>query len=118
MKSKGFLLIELIVSVAVLSVGILMVLQALAFSARITGLFSDSITAVFLSEDKLQDLEFKERRGLIANEPKEGNYTKGKFDWEYKLDLDPDLELYKLNFVINWQRKNRKEQLQLNTYLR
>lgn len=96
-----------------------MVLQALAFSSRVTGLSCDMINAVFLAEDKIQELEFKERQNLIKDgKTKE---EKDKFEWEYNLDLDPDLSLddfkiYKLNFELTWQRANREEKFNLNTY--
>jgi len=82
------------------------------------GLSCDIIDAVFLAEDKMQELEFKEKQGLINKEPGEIRAKLEGFDWKYTLNLDPDLNLYKLNFDIKWLRANREESLDLNTYLR
>jgi len=106
--------------VAILSIGITVILQALAFSARMAGLSCDITDALFLAEDKIQELEFKAKQGLVE----EGLISdrNGKFDWEYGINLDPNLDpalkLYKLNLKINWQKLGRKEELNLNTYLR
>jgi prepilin-type N-terminal cleavage/methylation domain-containing protein len=118
LNKKGFSLLELIVSMAILSVGIIMVLQALSFSVRVTGLSGDIIRAVFLAQDKIQELEFKERQGLIKQEPAEAEGKQEKFQWNYQLALNPDLNLYQLNFLVSWQRANRKEEIAVNTYLK
>lgn len=115
-KNKGFLLLELIIAVSILSVGIIVVLQALSNSSHTTGLSCDYINAVFLAEDKIQELELKEKQELIKEESVKD--TKDKFQWGYTINLVPELNLYKLNFEIAWQRLNRNETINVNTYLR
>ncbi len=115
-NNNGFSLLELIISVAILSIGITVILQALAFSSRMAGLSCDITDVVFLAEDKIQELEFKEKQDLIQEELISDR--NGKFDWEYGINLDPALNLYKLNLKVNWQKLGRKEELNLNTYLR
>ncbi len=117
-KPTAFSLVELVISIAILSVGITVVLQALSFSARMSGLSCDIINAVFLAEDKLQELEFKEKQNLIDKQPSEIKDKSSKFDWSYLLTPDPKFNLNKLLFDISWQAANRKEELVLNTYLR
>lgn len=118
LKNNAVSLLELIITVAILSLGITVVLQAFAFSSRATGISNDTINAAFLVQDKVQELEFKERQGLISEVPPEIKETKDKFTWQYSLILDPGLNLYKLNLDIRWQKLNREERLSLNTYLR
>lgn len=117
-KNKAFSLLELIVAIAILSIGIVTVLQAFSFSTRVAGIAFDIINAVFLAEDKMQELEFKEKQNLINREPKEAEDKKDKFAWKYVLNPEPDLNLYRLDFDITWQRADRKERIGLNTYLR
>lgn len=117
-ENKAFSLLELVISVAILSVGITVVLQAFSFSARAGGLSCDIINALFLAEDKIQELEFKEKQNLIGAEPAQVNGKNSKFDWVYTLNFDPELNLYKLNLDVTWQRLSRKEAINLDTYLR
>lgn len=117
-KNKAFSLLELIITIAILSAGITIVLQALSFSSRITGLSNDIVKAVFLAEDKLQELDFKEKQGLIQQEPVEKSGIYDKFQWKDSLSLDPELNLYKLDLTVNWQRAGRKEEINVETYLK
>lgn len=118
LRSKAFSLLELVIAVAILSVGITVILQAFSFSGRAGGLSCDIINAVFLAEDKIQELEFKEKQNLIRAEPAQVNGKNSKFDWVYTLNFDPELNLYKLNLDVTWQRLSRKEAINLDTYLR
>lgn len=116
-KIKAFSLLEVIITVAILSTGIVVILQALCFCARVTGLSCDITNAVFLAEDKLQELEFKESNNKLAEGQQESD-KKDKFAWNYTIGSEPDSKLYKLDLDITWQRLNRQERLSLNTYLR
>jgi len=117
LKNRSFSLLELIIGIAILSIGIITVLQALSFSLRAAGLSCDIIKAVFLARDKMQDLEFKEKQKLISKEPPQAQGEQDKFSWQYVLTPEADLTLYKLGLNITWQRPNREENLSLNTYL-
>ena len=117
-KDKGFSLLETIIAIGILSVGIITVLEAFSFSARVTGLSADMVSAVFISEDKLQELEYKEAKGKIKDEPDSASGQTGKFSWEYSLSLDTALDLYKLDYRITWVKAGREEQISINTYLR
>lgn len=117
-KNRAFSLLELIIAIAILSAGIIIVLRALSFSVRLTGISCDMVNAIFLAEDEMQELEFKEKQNLMNKEPAQARGRKNKFEWEYALNLDRDFNLYRLDFEIKWQRANRAESLKLNTFLR
>lgn len=119
LKNKAFSLLEVIITVSILSIGIVIILEAFSFSARVTGLSCDITRAVFLSEDKIQKLEFKERRNQVTNEQQSGKND--KFIWSYSIGLEPAhsaLRLYKLDFNISWERLSRQERINLTTYLK
>jgi len=116
MENKGFSLLELLISAVILSVGILTILQALGLLARVTGISSDTLHAITLAEDKLQELQYKERSKQLTGIALSEN--KGKYGLVYNLEEVTDLPLYKCTFNIQWDRANRKEALVLNTYLR
>ncbi len=115
---RAFSFVELLVATAILSIGIVTILQALSFTGRVAGLTFDIVNAVFLCEDKMQEWEFIEKRGLIDKEPRGEAGTLGKFYWQYALNLNPDLNLYYLNFNVSWERAKRQERISLSTYLR
>ncbi len=117
-KNNGFSLLELIIMVAILSISIIGIMQAFSFCARIAGLCTDITRAVFIAEDKMQELEFKQRTGRLAAEPPEASAEIDKFRWQYRLTFDEALKLYRLDFGLTWQRLNRAEEIRLETYLR
>lgn len=117
-NNKGFSLLELVVAIAVLTAGITAVLQALSYSARITGLSCDITNAVFLAGDKMQEFELKEKMKIINKQPAELNEKKDKFTLSYTLNPDSTANLYGLQFDISWQRAGREEKLNLQTYLK
>lgn len=117
-RNKGFSLLELIIMVAILSISITGVMQAFSYSARIAGLCSDITRAVFIAEDKMQELEFKERTDSLAQGAPVASGENGKFSWGYSLAPDEALKLYRLDFLLTWERLGRKEEIALNTYLK
>lgn len=118
LNKNAFSLIELIVTIGILSIGIVAVLRAFAFCAGMAGLSNDIIDAVFLTEDKMQELEFYGKDILANKEPAAIQDKKDKFLYGYALDLDSTLNLYKLDFKISWPRASRREKLEFATYLK
>ena len=115
---RSFSFVELLVATAILSIGMVIILQALSVTSRVAGLTFDIVNATFLGENKMQEWEFWEKRGEIDRQPEENEGTVGKFGFRYALNLNRDLQLYHLNFNITWKRANRQEETNLNTYLR
>jgi prepilin-type N-terminal cleavage/methylation domain-containing protein len=117
-NDRGFSLLEVIVTIAILSVGIVMVMEAIVFSTGAAALSCDVVSAVFLAEDKLQELEYKEADSLISNEPEEAQGTRDKFSWKRTLKLDPAIGLYALDMELEWKTKSRQESFGVQTYFR
>ncbi|MFH0827376.1 MAG: prepilin-type N-terminal cleavage/methylation domain-containing protein [Candidatus Omnitrophota bacterium] len=115
-RIRGFSLLELIMALAILTAGIVVVLQALSFCAQATGLSCDIIAAVFIAEDKIQELEFQEAQEALRETFEKGD--SGRFNWARSVILDQDLNLYKTDIKISWQRQGRLQVLEANTYLR
>ncbi|KPK97218.1 MAG: hypothetical protein AMJ95_10185 [Omnitrophica WOR_2 bacterium SM23_72] len=103
-------------ALAILSAGIVVVLQALSFCAQATGLSCDIVAAVFLAEDKIQELEFQEAQEALRETFEKGD--SGRFSWARSVILDQDLNLYKTDIKISWQRQGRIQALEASTYLR
>ncbi|MDD2702660.1 MAG: hypothetical protein PHC33_01460 [Candidatus Omnitrophica bacterium] len=113
---KGFLLFELVAGSAVLAVGITLVIQAFSSSARAHAVSRDMAEAVFLMEDKIQELGFKEQRGRLGQEPPEVTGTAGRCVWKYVLVLVPDTNLYLCNLSVARKDSERKDLLTAGSY--
>ncbi len=107
---------ELLIAIAILSVGILVILQAVGFCSRIAVITGDTINALILAEDKLQELQYKETNKKLTQLNNSG--LKERYRWEYSLTPDADPNLYKCNLTLAWERASRNEKLAINTYLR
>jgi len=115
-KNKGLSLLELIVAVAVLSSGVLVVLQAFSTSSRAAAISKDTMKAVLIAQDTLQEIEFKRQKNIITEGSLKGK--RDKYDWGYTIAQDPDSKLYKLDIDIAWLRAAREDKISLTTYLR
>jgi len=116
-KNKGFSLLEVIIGVAILSTGIVIVLQALAFCARVTGVSCNTVRAVFLAEDKWQEAGYKVKKGIIT-EASPASGQEDNFKWSYELSKFEEYpDLYKFDLNVNWTSGNREEKLELNSWL-
>jgi prepilin-type N-terminal cleavage/methylation domain-containing protein len=118
-RNKGaFSLLELVVAVALLSIGLTSIIQAFSYSAKVAGLSGDITRAALLAQDKLQRWEFQEKQGWLSQEAAQDQGTSGKFRWASSLNSDNDLKMSKFLLSISWLRAERKEELSLVTYLR
>lgn len=117
-KNSAFSLLELIIAIAILSAGIVGVMQAFSYSARVSGLSCDITDANFLAKDIIQELEFKEKLKLINDSIPDISGRVGKFQWQYEFKETSEPGLYNLRLLISWERLNRKEDLSLRTYLK
>lgn len=118
-SSKGLSLLELVVCVAILGIGITTVARALSSCAGLTGFYGDIVNALLLIEDKMQDLEYKENNHTINSIPKTNQESEGKFNLGYNMEVDRDKpELYKIDLKVQWQRKNRQQDISITSLLR
>ena len=116
-KTRGFLLLEVMIAMAILGVAVAVILQSLSYCARITGLTSSMAEAVLLGRDKLQELEFAQaNNALIAGTV---NTAKEKFFCDYSLtEIDQAPKFYKLNLEIYWNKRGQRQEIVLNSYLK
>ncbi|GEM_PF-7021746 len=112
-RDRAFSLPELVIAMAVLSIGVITAMQALAFSVRVTGLVSDIVDAGLLVNDKMQDFEYKESQGLVRTEIQDGaEEHSGKFGLSTHKDAGTSvgsMSLYKVSVDITWTRAGRNE---------
>lgn len=115
---RGLTLLELLITVGILSSGIIIIIQTICFSGKAAGLSRDLTAAVFLAQDKLQEVEFKENISALGEMPKEYKEKAGNYEWEYSLKADNVLRLYRLDFNVRWHSQKRIEGINISTLLR
>jgi len=113
---RAFSLVELLVCLAVFSIGIIAVLQALAFSARSAGLCVDMTEAVCLADSMLQGIEFQ--HGALAHGQHASSGSRDRFSWDYAFETERGTQLERLTYTLRWERMDRKQEIRVVTYLR
>ncbi len=114
-KNRGFLLLEIMVSISILSLGILLILNSFVGPIRAVETSMDYFKAGLLLEDKM--LEF-------YNSPVEEGLLKGsfndfenRFSWYLEAVKVKDSFHKEINFKVFWQRRNKEEDLSISTYI-
>jgi prepilin-type N-terminal cleavage/methylation domain-containing protein len=115
-NNKAFSLLELVVAIAIISVGIVFVIQALGFTAKASAVVSNYLRASLLAEDRIQGLEFAEAQQIIGEE--NSLEKNGNFDILTKISFDDKFGLYQLGLKINWPESKRTEGFELSAYYR
>jgi prepilin-type N-terminal cleavage/methylation domain-containing protein len=114
-KNRGFLLLEVMISVAILSIGTLLILNSFMRPLRAIEFSRDCFKAGLLLEEKMLELynsDIKDglSKGVFSN-------FDNKFSWNLgviKLEEDACNEV---NLRILWQGKDREENLSASTYI-
>lgn len=121
-KNKGFTLIEVMVSVAILSIGLLVIIQGFSSSLNTLRICQNNLEASLFAEEKMAELEIyskQEKKGfgpdLSGVLPGAGNLS---FEW--RIGLAPETGYEGLNKVLNivsWIEGKRKGVNSLTTFL-
>jgi len=114
-KSKGFLLLEIMVSVSIMSFGVLLILNSFVRPIRATELSMDYFKAGLLLEEKMSE---------FYNSGVKDGVTKGEFngfDSRFFWALDAGyLEggfFREINLKVYWRNKDKEEELSISTYI-
>lgn len=126
----GFTLIEIMISVAILSVGLVLILQGLTHSLNILRISQDNLKATLLAENKMAELEIKAREGkevFLEDLGEEFEFEDMECEWgieitpvEWEIEEIPE-EYEELNGVeasLSWKEGKRKGRIPLVTYMR
>ena len=113
-NKKGILLLEVIVSVAVLAVGLTTISRSFTNCMRVIETAKDYHTALILAEQVLWEIENKEpeewdSRGDFEDYP--------EFSWQQNNVEVEDLSLKELDLDIYWKRRNRDYRFSIVTFM-
>ena len=115
-KNKGFLFIELMLSVLIMSIGFITILNSLISSAKAIEYSKDYFTACLLLENKaLEAFNANIKEGLSQGAFSEVNK---KFSWEMNAEITEESGgLKEVSLSVFWGEKNKKGDVTIVTYL-
>jgi len=117
---KGYLLLEVVVSIAVVAIGLAVILRSFTSSLRASKIAQEYFDASLALQETLCGFEEKEKlEGGVAAGETAGEVTGTPYSLETKItrigDLDP---LNEVSAVIYWKNRDRNEKIEIGTYLK
>lgn len=114
---RGFLLLEILLAIVLLTGGLTLVLRSFGSSLGALGSSADYTKALLLLEERLWELEAK---GSIVPGTFTGEFSKedGKFRWEVKASELTEKGLCETQVTVSWQQRGRPRALSIVTYLK
>jgi len=114
-KRSGFLLLEVLVSIAIISLGLIYVVRSFSSSARAVETATNFIRSVSLIEAKIWDLEAK---GAIEEGRAEGEFEDEEgYTWSLEAEGLKDTPINEVDLKVTWQGPHRRQRVSLWTYL-
>lgn len=117
---KGYLLIEVLASIAVIAIGLAVILRSFTSSLRASKIAEEYFETSLLAQDAMASLEEQEKLvgGITAGDTT-GQVTGTQYNLETKItkinDNDP---LDAVTTAISWTDKERNEKIEISTYLK
>ncbi len=114
-RDKGFLFIELMVSVLIMTVGFTVMLSSFIQSIKAIEYSKDYFKACLLLEEKAYEIYNADRKegfskGLF-------NDFNGKFSWELNVAKLEETSLNEISLKVIWDEKNQEYDVPIFTYL-
>ena len=114
-KNKGFLLLEIMISVSILSFGVILILNSFMRPIMASQLSKDYFNAGYLLEEKMLELY----SGNLEEGGSNGAFN--GFDARFSWDLDvvrlEEIPCKEINLKVLWKEKNKEEGLSISTYI-
>ncbi|OIO32984.1 MAG: hypothetical protein AUJ70_04220 [Candidatus Omnitrophica bacterium CG1_02_40_15] len=114
-RSSGFLFVELLISVLIMSVGLILILNSFIQSLRAIEYSDDYFKACLFLEDKAFE---------VYNSDKKEGFSKGsfndfndKFSWELNVAKLEEAGLNEISLKVMWYERNKEHDVPIFTYL-
>ena len=119
MKKKGFTLVEVLVTTAVLSLGIVLIYRAFFTLLDSFGYYSNYLRVAAFADEKL----WQAQDALSCFGPDAGAGSSGRLniqnkDFNWRLSVGPITaeSLYRIDLAVSWRQGPRTRELSRNTY--
>jgi type II secretion system protein I len=119
-SNKAISLVEVLITLIILCVGIVSIFNAFSVSLNAVKRSQDITLACLFAEDKLWQIELRQKNKLPAEDDFAGTITmqNKEFKWDYQISDTDASYLKQLKFSIAWQEKREKEYaIEFYTYL-
>ncbi|MBL7068661.1 MAG: type II secretion system protein [Candidatus Omnitrophica bacterium] len=115
-KRLGFLLLEVLVSVTMISVGLIYVVRSFSASTRAITTSAKFLNSVSMLEEKLWELEAK---GAIERGRYRGSITTDdEYSWEAEVEGLENAPINSLKLKVGWKGPQKRRQgISIETYL-
>lgn len=111
----GFLLLEVLVSVTIISVGLAYIVRSFSSATRAIETSRHLLKSVSLAENMMWDME---ARGAMDKGWDSGRFKEdNNFFWEVETRTLKDVPLNQVSLKINWKGPREKQRVSLDTYL-
>lgn len=125
-RNKGFTLLEVVLAVAILSLGLVMVVRSYVSSLRAVKTSQNFLAADLLLEKKIWDWEEQVRLattqpGSVVPGDEEGNFEAPFDNFAYRIWMEEEAEsppLYKSTFKVSWQQRKNEHSVSSISYTR
>ena len=114
-NKKGFLMLEVLVCVVVITVGLIFIINSFSASTAAITTSRNYITALSLLEDRLW--EFERARQTKEGEDEDRFRNKENFKWSYEAREVEETPLNKLTFAVSWKQREKTKRVSITTFL-
>jgi len=115
---NSFIMLEAVLAVAVLSLGLVFIIQAMNRSIKISKTSSNYIRMASLAYEKMFELELAFCNYGLDSGRSEGSFGNSGYAYAYDVEKLEDSNLSRLILEIFYQGKAKKEELTVETYVR
>jgi len=111
---KGFLLLEVLVSITIITLGLVYIIRSFSSSSRAVDTATKFLKSVALAEEKMWDLE---AAGFIAKGTDEGKFAGEQFAWKTETEAVKDASINQVKLKVEWKGRRGTQRVSLDTYL-
>ncbi len=116
-NKRGFLLYEVLLALAILSIGLVIVLRSFSTSLRAVRTSQNYFKATLLLEEKLWEVE---KANSLPPGISQGSFPGSKFNWEVEtspIEEEGDVGLNAVKVTLSWRQGKRKGDIGLTTWM-
>jgi len=116
-NKRGFLLYDVLLALAILSIGLVTVLRSFSTSLQAVRTSRDYFKATLLLEDKLWEME---RENSLPPGISRSSFPSSKFSWKVEtsaIEEEEDMSLSAVKVTISWKEGKGEKDIELTTWM-